>query len=50
MSPMILADHYQLPAPVELVGQTAQDHYSSTAAGPAEVGVVGEVRVIAVVD
>ena len=46
---MILVDHYQLPSPVELVGQTDQDHCSSTAAEPAGPGVVGEVPVIAVV-
>lgn len=44
----ILVVHQQPPTPVELVGQTDQDHCSSTA-GAAGVGEVGEVPVAAVV-
>ena len=45
MNLTIPADYYQLPSPVELVGQTAQGHCSSTA-GSAGMGEVGEVPVV----
>jgi hypothetical protein len=50
MNPMIPADHYQFPGPVELVEQMDQGHYPSTAAESAGVGVVGEVPAVAAVD
>lgn len=50
MNLMIPADYHQFPSPVEPVGQTNQDHCSSTVAGSAGVGAVGEVPVVAAVD
>ena len=45
--PKILAVRHRSPGPV---GQTDQGHYSSTAAGPAGMGVGAEVPVAAAAD
>ena len=48
MTLKIPVGRHQFPGPVELVGQTNQDHCSRAVAGSAGMGAVGEVPVAAV--